>query len=90
LGAALDRFDSREWFGDLEIPAVVIITTADAFISAVRQRKLAERLDARVLLIDGDHDLFLADTRRFSQRVTDACTSLDDNPSPAASGWAEA
>jgi len=56
-GRALSRYDARPWAGQLDIPAVVLITTRDRLVRPVKQRELAEALRASVLEIRADHDL---------------------------------
>jgi len=56
-GRALSRYDARPWAGQLDIPAVVLVTTRDRLVRPVKQRELAEALRASVLEIHADHDL---------------------------------
>lgn len=59
-GHALSRYDARPWAGQLDVPAVVVVTTRDRLVRPAKQRELAEALRASVLEIDADHDLPLA------------------------------
>ena len=54
--AALGRFSSRDWIGELDVPASVIVHTRDRLVPPHRQHKLAEALgDAEVFEVDTDH-----------------------------------
>jgi pimeloyl-ACP methyl ester carboxylesterase len=55
---AVINFDSREWVGRLDVPALVIISVKDQLVPAAWQYDLAARLkDAEVIeLIDGGHE----------------------------------
>ena len=56
-GAALGRFRSDPWIGELDAPAAVITTLHDSMVPLSRQRRLAELIPhALVLPVDGDHD----------------------------------
>lgn len=62
----LGRFTSRDWIGDLAIPASVIVHTDDGMVPARRQRKLAASLrDAAVVEVDGDHLVVGEDPGRY-------------------------
>ncbi len=55
-GAAVARWDSSEWIGDLAIPVLVIINTADEVLATRAQYELAARIpDARVVEVVGAH-----------------------------------
>jgi pimeloyl-ACP methyl ester carboxylesterase len=54
--SSLGRFSSREWTGELDVPATVIVHSRDRLVPPHRQEKLAAALpDARIVRIDGDH-----------------------------------
>src|SRR4051812_13797136 len=54
--AALGRFSSHEWIGQVDVPTAVVITTRDRAVPPQRQQKLADAIpDARVFPVDGDH-----------------------------------
>jgi 3-oxoadipate enol-lactonase len=48
-GRELGRFDSRPWLVPLAVPAAVVLTTADEAVPPVKQRQLADALQATVL-----------------------------------------
>jgi len=56
-GRALSRYDAQPWAGQLDIPAVMLITTSDRLVRPSKQQELAEALNAHVIEIDADHDL---------------------------------
>jgi pimeloyl-ACP methyl ester carboxylesterase len=56
-GRALSRYDARPWAEQLDVPAVILVTTRDRLVRPAKQRELAEALRASVLEIDADHDL---------------------------------
>lgn len=61
-GAALGRFDSRQWIGTLGVPTSVVVTTRDATVATPRQRKLAALIpDASVFDVDADHRAAVTD-----------------------------
>jgi len=43
-GVAIWRFDSRGWIGALDLPAMVVVCTADQLVPVAAQRDLARRL----------------------------------------------
>ena len=54
--AALGCFTSREWVGELTVPATVIVHTGDRLVPPRRQRKLAEAMpNAKAVEADIDH-----------------------------------
>lgn len=56
VGAALGRFRSNRWIGDIDVPAAVIVTTRDRTVPTRRQRGLAAALPgARTYEVAGPH-----------------------------------
>jgi 3-oxoadipate enol-lactonase len=54
--AALGRFTSRAWVGELTVPTVVLVHTQDGLVPPRRQRKLAQSLpDAEVVEVGVEH-----------------------------------
>lgn len=54
--AALGRFSSRKWIGDIDVPAAVVVHTRDGLVPPHRQHKLAASLpDAETFEVDTDH-----------------------------------
>jgi pimeloyl-ACP methyl ester carboxylesterase len=64
--AALGRFSSHEWIGDVDVPAAVVLTTRDQAVPPHRQQKLAEAIPgATVHPVDGDHLVCALAPQRF-------------------------
>lgn len=75
-GAELARFTSREWIGDLDVPACVVITRLDRLVPAGRQWKLAASIPgASVVEIPADHGACVARPDVFVPALVSA---LDD------------
>lgn len=75
--AALGRFSSRTWIGELDTPAAVIVHRQDRLVPARRQRRLAESLaDVELFEVDTDHLGVTRDLPRFLPVLLDACTSV--------------
>jgi 3-oxoadipate enol-lactonase len=47
-GRELGRFDSRAWLAPLDVPAAVVLTSADDAVPPVKQRQLAATLGAPI------------------------------------------
>lgn len=65
-GRSLSRYDGRDQAARLELPAAVVITSADRQVAPASQRELAQLLDARVLEVEADHDVFLHQPAAFA------------------------
>ena len=75
--AALGRFSSRDWIGDVDVPAAVVITMRDSVVPPHRQRKLADAIPhATVHPIDADHGACAAAPHLFVPALVAACTSV--------------
>ncbi len=73
-GAALGRFSSIEWIGELNVPAAVLITTRDTVVPPSRQEKLAEAIEHGLTLrVAGDHGVVARDPERFVPSLMAAC-----------------
>ena len=56
IGAALGRFRSNGWIGDVDVPAAAVITTRDRTVPARRQRGLAAAIPGcRTYEVAGPH-----------------------------------
>jgi len=65
-GAALGRFDSREWLAEIDIPAATVLTRNDHVISPRRQRNMAAGIPGAVTFeVDGDHGVVAMDPPAF-------------------------
>jgi pimeloyl-ACP methyl ester carboxylesterase len=75
--AALGRFSSHEWIGDIDVPSAVVVTTEDDLVPPHRQRKLAEAIPgARVIEVAADHLACVTSARRFVPALVEACTAV--------------
>lgn len=55
-GAAIRRFDARRFATEIQVPAVVVLTTCDRLVAPRKQRALAASLRATVVELEADHD----------------------------------
>jgi 3-oxoadipate enol-lactonase len=75
--AALGRFSSHGWIGEVDVPAAVVVTTRDRLIAPSRQRKLAAAIPgATVHEVDGDHGACVLGAERFVPALLEACESV--------------
>lgn len=76
VGAALGRFRSNGWIGDVDVPSAVVVTTRDHVVPARRQRGLAAAMPgARTYEVDGPHN---AAVTRAGTWVPTLRRALDD------------
>jgi len=74
---ALGRFSSRDWIGEVDVPAAVVMTLRDQAVPPHRQQKLADAIPgAQVFPVDGDHLVCAIGWRRFVPVLVDACRSV--------------
>ena len=75
--AAVLRFDSRDWVGEIDVPTAVVLTQRDGMVRPAAQRSLADRLrDSRIFPVDGDHAACRTAPERFVPALLDACESV--------------
>jgi pimeloyl-ACP methyl ester carboxylesterase len=75
--AAILRFDSRRWVGEIDVPSAVVLTRRDQMVRPTAQQGLADRLpDTRVFPVDGDHAACRTAPERFVPALVDACASV--------------
>lgn len=75
--AAIGRFSSHEWAGEIDVPTAVVVTARDHFISPVRQRKLAAAIPgATVHEVPSDHGACVLGAEHFVPALVAACTSV--------------
>ena len=75
--AAIGRFTSRDWIGDVDVPTAVVVTTRDQLVPPHRQRKLAEAIPgATVHECNGDHGVCVMSPRRFIPPLMQAVHSV--------------
>lgn len=76
-GRAIGQFSSREWIGEVDVPAAVVLTEHDLVVPPVRQRKLAAAIPgATVHPVDGGHDVCATAPERFVPALLDALDSV--------------
>jgi 3-oxoadipate enol-lactonase len=64
--AALGRFTSHEWIGQVDVPTAVVLTKRDRAVPPHRQQKLADAIPgATVHPVDGDHLVCALGSHRF-------------------------
>ena len=65
-GTALGRYDAREWIGEVDVPAAVVVTTRDGVVAPARQEALARSIPgASVFEVPGDHTVCVTNPGRF-------------------------
>jgi 3-oxoadipate enol-lactonase len=75
-GREIGRFDSRDWVGDIRIPAAVVVTTMDLLVPPEMQRALARRLRAPMVDVASDHLAPGTTPRRFHRGLISALELL--------------
>ena len=72
--AALGRFSSQSWVGEIDVPTAVVVTAHDVLVPTARQLALAAAIPgAQVVPLEGDHGVFVTDQPAFAGAVVDAC-----------------
>ncbi|MBV8983879.1 MAG: alpha/beta fold hydrolase, partial [Acidimicrobiia bacterium] len=75
--AALGRFSSHEWIGDVDVPTAVVLTSRDQAVPPHRQQKLADAIPgATVHRVDGDHLVCALGAHRFVPVLVKACVDV--------------
>ena len=74
---AIGRFTSREWIGEVDVPAAVVLTEYDRLVSPIRQQRLAESIPgARVVPVPGDHGVCVNNPQVFVPALLSACSMV--------------
>ncbi|MEY2448706.1 MAG: hypothetical protein QOH79_2182 [Acidimicrobiaceae bacterium] len=74
---AIGRFSSHEWIGEVDVPTAVIVTEQDRLVPPHRQRRLAESIPgARIISVQGDHGVCVANPRAFVPALRNACDTV--------------
>jgi pimeloyl-ACP methyl ester carboxylesterase len=72
--AALGRFSSHPWIGDVDVPTAVVVTTRDELVPVRRQRRLAASIPGAIVVdVDGDHLACAMAAPKFVPALRDAC-----------------
>jgi pimeloyl-ACP methyl ester carboxylesterase len=80
---AVQTFSSRGWIGDVDVPAVVVLTERDHVVTPEQQWDLADRLpDALVVRVDANHMVARNDPERFSVALDAACVLAAERSAP--------
>jgi pimeloyl-ACP methyl ester carboxylesterase len=75
--AALGRFSSHEWIGEIDVPTAVVVTAKDRAIGAHRQIKLANAIDgATIHPAKAGHTACVLGANQFVPALIDACLSV--------------
>ena len=75
--AALARFDSTGWLGEIGVPAAVVLTERDQHIPAEYQALMAAAIPgAAVHRVDADHYACVAKPAVFAPALFEACRSV--------------
>lgn len=76
-GAALGRFDSREWLAEIDVPTSVVFTRDDRVVAPRRQRLLSHGIPTAVTFeVDGDHGVVATQPGRFVPTFVRALQSV--------------
>jgi len=82
--AAIARFDSRPWIGEVDVPTGVLITDLDAIVSPDRQHRLASLIPRAVIRhVSTDHDGCVVEADKFVApfiEVVRHASGLDPSP----------
>lgn len=84
--AALARFDSTGWLGEIDVPAAVVLTERDQHIPAEYQALMAAAIrGAAVHRVDADHYACVARPALFAPALFEACRSVALRSAPVRS-----
>jgi len=76
-GAAIGRFSSVDWLGELDVPVSIVVTMADKVVPMRRQLRLFEAIPtAQAYRVDGEHDAVVSRTSNFVPTLVAACSSV--------------
>jgi len=76
-GAAVLRFDSRDWVDEIDVPTAVVLTQRDSLVRPRAQQGLADRLrDSEIFLVDGTHTACRTEAEAFVPAMVAACASV--------------
>ena len=74
---AVCEFSSRDWIGQVDVPAAVVVTGRDRIVPVSRQLKLAQAIPgASVHQVDADHAVCVTAPQVFAPVLLQACWSV--------------
>jgi len=78
-GAALGKFDSREWAPTLDVPTALIVTIDDTVVPTRRQIDLAQHVGPMFVdMVAADHALPVNNDKRYATAIASAANALED------------
>lgn len=84
--AAIQRFSSLRWIGDVDVPVSVVLTERDQLVPPKNQRLMADKIRESVTFsIPGDHSVCVTRPDLFVPTLAKACQSVIDRASVASS-----
>lgn len=76
-GAAIGRFTSHTWIGDVDVPTAVVVTEYDQVVLPHRQEKLAAAIPGATLhRVPGQHTVCATEPHLFAPVLRDALASV--------------
>ena len=81
-GRSLGSYDARPFAGEVDVPAVVVITTRDRLVRPRKQRALAAATHAKTIELVGDHDAPFIKGDEFAAVTRDAVRSALEQIGP--------
>lgn len=77
--AAIQRYSSRSWIGDIDVPVSVVLTEKDQMVPPENQRAMADKIrGAATYNIPGDHSVCVTRPDLFVPALAKACQSVVD------------
>lgn len=75
--AAIQRYSSLSWIGDIDVPVSVVLTERDQLVPAKNQQIMADKIrGARTHSVSGDHSVCVTRPDVFVPAVAEACDSV--------------
>ena len=86
-GAAILRFDSSDWIGEIDVPTSIVLTELDAMVPPEHQTKMARRIPSAIVhRVAGNHTVCASQPDLFVPALEQACASVIDRskkPNPS-------
>ncbi|HEX9814240.1 MAG TPA: alpha/beta hydrolase [Myxococcota bacterium] len=75
--AAIVRFDSTAWIGEIDVPVSVVLTERDELVAPTNQKKMAERIPGAVVFpVAAAHSACVTHPGLFGPALGEACESV--------------